>query len=660
LKAFLKKFSVKFNVFSPGGIMFYIKKKSMMCIVSLIIAMLFCQNNLSGRVKVLQPDKEVVKLSGHITRLGKIEFPGFFDTKKMSSSKLPARIIRLEGDKQAYVLMSKDRVLVFDPMARKVMNILDIPDIEKIIYLKEIDSYIVVHTKESENHLSKIPRTTGKIAWSIPYDYRSDFYTGGKHLKWLVTVPATYRLLENNSKLLLCGITYNKRMRDYKHRVSTIDLTRGQVINDKIFDNGRYLQEPMMFYMDRKSKRYEIIDRNTGNITMQGVLDKKDIPDRINRYRFVDVGIIPYYARGIAFTNWEFTPLLIKNGLLISTRMYVSRFKEGVPESYWLKIDPAQNKKEKIVPAPLAGIDMRIKNITGKPWPVIVPNLTYKGIGIIDKLWMIDEEGTIKEIPLPVMENVKYTRCLPAVYSPNDASNWVHDGEYLYYLHSKKGEENLFKFKIGSTDVKTICKSDGKSQLNTIEAVDKNFMVLSGTDKKLVRISDGQVIPPEKYSSELDTQLWKDLLSYAPLDKEAVKASMPATYKKLSQFGANPGEGKRIILKMKKSNLSFLSMWGFYDRPNNRGDMALKPAIMKDKYKVWSSMLVGVKIPDNRVDFYIPILRFFNVEPLITGSKDLDYYVYRVFQVDDEESRFLVLEDPETLQFYSVKRPVIK
>jgi hypothetical protein len=76
--------------------MFYIKKKSVICAVSLIIAVLFCQNNLSGAVKVLQPDKEVVKLSGHITRLGKIEFPGFFDTKKMSSRKLPARIIRLE------------------------------------------------------------------------------------------------------------------------------------------------------------------------------------------------------------------------------------------------------------------------------------------------------------------------------------------------------------------------------------------------------------------------------------------------------------------------------------------------------------------------------------------------------------------------------------
>jgi hypothetical protein len=645
--------------------MFYMRKNSIMCAVSLIFAVLFCQNNLSGSVKVLQPDKEVVKLSGHITRLGKIEFPGFFDSKRMSSKKLPARIIRLEGDKQAYVLMSKDRVLVFDPMARKVVNILDIPDIEKIIYLKEIDSYILVHTKESENHLSKIPRTTGKIAWSIPYDYRSDFYTGGKHMKWLVTVPASYRLMDNNSKLLLCGITY-KKMGLYEHRVSTIDLTRGQVINDKTFDYGRYLQEPLVFYMESKSKKYEIIDRNTGNITMQGVLDEKDIPEKIFRYRFVDVGIIPYYARGIDFTNWEFTPLLIKNGLLISTRMYASRFKEGVKESYWLKIDPAQNKKEKIVPAPMAGIDMRIKNITGKPWPVIIPNITFKGIKIIDKLWMIDEEGTIKEIPLPVMENVENTRCLPAVYSHNDASNWVHDGEYLYYLHSKwkgfikKGDGILFKFKIGAADSKTICKSDGKSQLDTIEAFDKNFLLLSGEGKKLVRIPDGEVIPPEKYSGELDTQLWKDLLTYSPLDKEAVKASMPATYKKLSQFGANPGDGKRIILKMKESNLSFLSMWGFYDRLNNRGDMALKPAIMKDKYKVWSSVLVGVKIPDNRVDFYIPILRFFNIEPMISGSRDLDYYVYRVYQVNDEESRFLVLEDPGTLQFYSVKHPVIK
>jgi hypothetical protein len=243
--------------------------------------MLFCQNSLYGGAKVLQPDKEVVKLSGHITRLGKIEFPGFFDTKKMSSRKLPARIIRLEGDKQAYVLMSKDRGLVFDPNARKVVNILDIPDIEKIIYLKEIDSYILVHTKESENHLSKIPRTTGKIAWRIPYDFRSEFYTGGKHTKWLVTVPA--------------------------------------------------------------------------------------------------------------------------------------------------------------------------------------------------------------------------------VYSYNDASNWVHDGEYLYYLHSKwkgfikKGDGILFKFKIGSTDVKTICKSDGKSQLDTIEGVDKNFMVLrryrqkTGQDSRWASDSPGEV-----------------------------------------------------------------------------------------------------------------------------------------------------------------------
>ena len=76
---------------------------------------------------------------------------------------------------------------------------------------------------------------------------------------------------------------------------------------------------------------------------------------------------------------------------------------------------------------------------------------------------------------------------------------------------------------------------------------------------------------------------------------------------------------------------------------------------MKDKFKIWSSVLVGVKIPDNRVDFYIPILRFFND----AGSKDLDYYVYSVYKVDNGESRFLVLEDPNTLQFYSIKRPVI-
>ncbi len=324
------------------------------------------------------------------------------------------------------------------------------------------------------------------------------------------------------------------------YRTMRRDTKKGEIIEEKKFHYRRKINGNLELFVDKEKKEYEVIDIIKGEVVLKGKYDQNDIPDKKDRYWIIDLDRFPAGVRfmGGFKSYWEFSPLLTENGLIISSRRYVNKFKTGVSESIWVLLDPKNNSKKKITPAPMSGIDMAVKNIGNKMWPVIIPNIRYSGrIGGIDKFWVIRKDGTITAAPLPVIEGIKKFR-----YHFFWNLNWVHDGEYIYYLHfplklfSKKGGGELYRFKIGETASKLIFTYKDRERYGSISHGEGRFVILPGKEIKLLKLPEGNIIPHSEFSNKIGTELWKKVKDMEYARKKIPLGGLPATFKKYSKY----------------------------------------------------------------------------------------------------------------------------
>jgi hypothetical protein len=93
-------------------------------------------------------------------------------------------------------------------------------------------------------------------------------------------------------------------------------------------------------------------------------------------------------------------------------------------------------------------------------------------------------------------------------------------------------------------------------------------------------------------------------------------------------------------------SLALPTVWGRGEGFRDTRDIGLMTAKLEDK----TSILTGIDIQENRVLFYVPILR------IPEGKQEDKFYIF-VSRVNEKEAVLTVLTDLKTINFYKLLRP---
>jgi hypothetical protein len=217
-----------------------------------------------------------------------------------------------------------------------------------------------------------------------------------------------------------------------------------------------------------------------------------------------------------------------------------------------------------------------------------------------------------------------------------------HDGRFMYGL--AKGV--LYRWAIGETAVTPVFKVPAGKNYESAPAGYRDLVMLEGEKgAMLVRLSDGSQVSPAEALMSAPPDLFWALSDANRLAADLPKTGLPATFKKFVRarfdahgFGTVEGQFWRA-----------LKIWG-HDPHKELGDIALRPALLTDG----SAILVGLRLPQNEVIFWVPVLHF---EGLTSGVPDGRDFLFEVKYVDQRNALLVVAETANSFKVYSITRP---
>jgi hypothetical protein len=638
------------------------------CVFFILLFSIFLSPHLPAKVKkakVIEPDKSNIRLGSLLTDAGELDISNFLVGDEIDKNNLPV-FIPVQGDHTLTVLKLKDRVLIVDIVNSKAVQRIDLPTIENIFRITGTDYFLVLNKEDKVRKISRFEIGSTKATWTAPFDMEYGFNWGYGNYYRRIPFPVRYKLIDAKI-ILFTGIRIigEGKRSYYGNRLLYIDSETGNIVREQDFHYRRHVEGTLEFYVDKDKKSFEIIDISNGKSFMKGTYTDEDIPEAANRYNFIDtyrIKGVPNVS-GVFTANWEFTPLLLNKGLLISVRKFINKLKFGVTQSHWVIINPETGQRTKIDPAPLGGVDMALRNMSGKKWPLIVPHVIYQSgfrKAKSNSYWVINSDGSMKQFNAPPSipeEKLYFT------FDPYRITKWIHDGEYLYYLHSPLpkvfkrvvSDRKLFRIKIGETRAEMIYSYGDKEMFSLIRLGLNGHLVLTGQKRRiLVKVPEGKEIMTTEFSAGLDSLLWRNVAekkyyeTWKELDnprflhKNLSQTDRPEKY---SMFSGYNFKTKKITTTPTLRELLFYSIptvWGFSEGFTDIRDIGLIAVLLKDKTYVFS----GIDIIKNKVEFYVPILRFGRNTFLISTTV-----------VDKNEAVLTVLADLGTVKFYRIKRP---
>jgi len=642
-------------------------KKPASCFVFFIVlSCIFTSPGLFSKVKVIEPSKDTINLGNLLSTAGELDISNFLGKSELDKRNLPV-FIPVQSDKTLIALRLKERVLIVDTVNRKAVQRIDLPSIENIFWITGTDYFLVMHREEKERKISRYKIGSGKATWTAPFDMVYSFNWGSGSYYRRVPFPVVYNLIKDTDTILFTGIRIiGKGKQSYfSNRILFMEAATGKVINEKDYHYRRRVEGTLELYVDKEKKIFEVIDISNGKSFMKGKYNDEDIPDAAHRYSFIGHSRISGFSNvgGGFSSNWEFSPLLLDKGLLISVRKFVSKLKFGVTQSHWVIINPENGQRKKIEPAPLGGVDMALRNMSGKKWPVIVPHVIYQS-GFrrpkSNSFWVIASDGSMKQITAP--ENIPEEK-IRFTYNPYNSSSWIHDGEYLYYLHSpaakvfKKvvSDRKLFKIKIGESRAQLIYTYGDKEMSSSILFGSGGYLVLTGRKRRiLVKVPEGKEVAETDFSDGLGTSIWRNVAEkryYETwnqvedvrfLHKNLPIEGRPPNYKKFTAYHYRNKSFIRDLSLRKLLMQTLPTVWGPWEGFQDVRDIGLIPARLKDK----TSVFCGIDIIKNKIEFYIPILLI-----------DRHNFLISTTVLNDNEAVLTVLADLATIKFYRMKRP---
>jgi hypothetical protein len=471
---------------------------------------------LTARVTVIEGNKENIKTGKLLSRSGSLDIGDFLAASEITRSGAPV-FKPVKGDKTLVALCTKDKTLIIDTVNHKQRRQLNLPSVLNVYRFEGGDFFLVVHNEDTGKKISRFDTGSQTPAWTVPFDIEDSFTWGKLNVYKTLPFPVTCRYVPGKKQLFLAGITFlgKGRKLSVRNKILLLDAGTGRTIREHDFHYRRYVDKDHALLVDKENKQLELMDFNNGESTMKASYNDSVLPDKKNWYYFSDYDwlypVKPSYGGqvwlGYEFhkLGWEFGALLTSKGLMISARKFADRLKPGVKISHWSMINLKTGEAEPVNPCPNSGLDMALLNVSGKKWPVIVPQRSHwKGWKIADIpehiiFWRIDRDGSMKQFTVPTSagENVRL------FYNPNHSKKWCHDGEYLYFLHSGKQkifkkimiERKLLRVKIGGDKAEEIHTYADKEEVSYILSGDDGHVVLSGKDRGImVQVPQGKEI----------------------------------------------------------------------------------------------------------------------------------------------------------------------
>ena len=642
-------------------------KRILSCVFFIMLYFFFTSPALFSKVKVIEPDKDNINPGKLLTAAGELDISNFLSKDEIDKNNIPA-LIPVQGDHTLIALWRKERVLIIDTVNRKAVQRIDLPSVENIFRIQGTDYFLVVNKeKEKDREISRYEIGSGKATWTAPFDMVYGFNWGSGNFYRKIHFPVIYKLIKDTGNIFFTGmrILGEGKQSYYSNRLLFIEAETGKIIREHDYHYRRNVEGTLELYVDKEKKIFEVIDISNGTSWMKGTYNDEDIPDDVNRYSVIDHSRISGFSNvgGGFSSNWEFSPLLLDKGLLISVRRFVSKLKFGVTQSYWVIIDPEKGQRKKIEPAPLGGVDMALRNMSGKKWPVIVPHVIYQS-GLrrpkSNSFWVINSDGSMKQITAPPNipeEKIRFT------YNPYNDSEWIHDGEYIYYLHSPApklfknvvSDRKLFKIKIGESQAQLIYTYGDKEMSSSIFSGSPGYLVLTGLERRrLVKVPEGKEIAETDFSDNLGTSIWrsvsekkyfetwKQVEDVRFLHKNLPEDGRPQNYRKFSAYNYKSKNFIRDLSIRKLVVHTLPTVWGARESFLNIRDIGLMPMRLKDK--TW--VFCGIDIIKNKIEFYLPILFI-----------DRNNFLISTAVLNGTEAVLTVMADLSAVKFYKIKRP---
>jgi len=633
--------------------------------VFLLIIIMFCASGMqmNAKFKIIIPDKNNVLCGDLLSKEGELDIGDFIDQTKLNR-KNHFNWSTVRGNPNLLVLMFMNKALIIDQIKRKIVQKIELEGIERIIKIRGLDFFLVIHNSKidriEKKMMSRFNPGAKNASWTVPFNIIFGYGYSYSSVYRKYSFPGKFRYFKESKTLFFAGIGISKNAANKRakgrivNRLIFIDINSGKIKSETDYTYRREIKNGKEILVNTKENQFEIFDFSTGKKGKIIKYTDSEFPDKSGRYLFVDPGRVIGMSRFAG--QWEFSFLKTAKGLLLTARKFKNLFKFGVTESYWHLYNEESGEWEKIDPAPLGSIDMALRNFSGKIWPVIVPQIIYQSgfrKSKSNSYWIIRSDGSMKRenAPASIPEKKIYF-----TFNPFGNNNWIHDTEYLYLLSSLppklfkkvKPASKLFRVRIGSVEADLIyqCKED--EPFTTIFTGEKSYLVLSGsfsTGKRiLLKIPEGKPVPEAEYSLKLGTfiwryvlekryfETWKNLENTRYLKKNLSRNGFPLNFKKFLWY-----RPLRMI-----TVYTIPSIWGKYEGYTDLRDMGLVPMIMKDRTTVVS----GVNIKDNRVEFYFPVVN-------INNSK----FLRRVLIMNRKEASIAALTDLSTITFYKLKRP---
>lgn len=653
--------------------------RSQFTVLLLVFFMVFTAGIVFPKANYYLPDKSNINLGELVSKTGSISLGAFFIPDKKGRIVQPA-MGTVIGDKKLLYLNSGKKIMVIDTETHKIL--LDIYLSTKVvaiaysirIYRSEGQNFfLIIHKVKKKQVISRYDFGMDGPKWTIPFYeiFKFRYYYTNKDF-FMKNTPFNIRLIENNTRMLLIGVTIDYKKNVYMNEILKIDVETGRTIMRERYHYRRQVEKDLKIFVNKDNMEFKIIDIKNGNIHMEGKYDDSVIPEgKGRRYMFIGNSEIFFQSGERISGGWDFSVVFCDKGLMFSARNYSGGlFKHGIKDPRWSLFDKETGKIKKIEPAPQGGLEMAIRNTSGEKWPKIVPQMVSQSAFRKSKthsFWKINSDGSMKlfKIAHSGDEDVIFR------YSHRHKKKWIHDGEYMYHLYSplqkflgklKPLERKLFRIKIGEEKSELIFKFSDKAFVSHIEIDSKSYITLTGYDFRriLLELPEGKDVTESKYKEQILRTVsreknrkkyfnkWMKLNDIKYLTKNLPLEQFPTDHKKIQKYNTwTAWKPSPKYLRIHELLIFTLpTIWGIGENFQDPRDIGVMIALNKDK----TAGIAGITLPENKVVFYIPALRF----KKITGGRTL----WKLLMVNKEDALLVVIPDPENLEFYKVKRPL--
>ena len=633
------------------------------------LAFCCCAAPVFCAIEAREPDRANKKLGTLVQEIGEVALPELAAGLKGANKANEFRLYPLERGKLGFVVLQAERLLLLDGEASRVVAAVSLPGVKRVVKVPNLDDIFAVQEDgEALKTISRIDANSGKLLWTASLNLAKGADLNSMNVRMQVAPDLGFDLKRNQLHILGLELIKEKSSAGPKWRKFSIDLGSGAESGAAIYSYYRGIDKNSFLLLESCPGEFEVVNRDSFDTIVKGMVLAGDILIKPGNTPFLDVR--DYDQSQIGLPKSDFFPFLTDRELLFASREIKGKFlssKLTVERTLWSRYDLQGNRLGLLAPAPLVAGDVAVGEKSGLRWPLLFPSGLQGNLNDCDQLVSLDRNGS--------MTTLTYARPGAAkVFNYSSGLGHYRKGDLVYFcfgdaVYSLNVREN----KLLTVYAPAIQKGNNLHAsfafLNEgyIDAWEEYPGNLTKAPKLirdvLVHADSGQEFAPASDDEKLNSIVWKAWYFSNRKQKGLPREDLPPAYDEyyMPDTAAFPNQLVEVYPKelgsvsmggyIRTYPEAALRIWGGLGDGDKRGDIAVAPIVMKDK----SAILAGIRIPDNRVVFYLPLLR-------IKGLPDQDYYHGNYFPVmpirqDADNAWLAVWEKFDSIRVYRIKRP---